>query len=99
MYSCDIRFSLKIKVVVCLILKYINQYLNKLYLEYISVGIYYNINDEGDPPIKRSRDPLNKYNIGPKRPRETASIEQLSMLNAEKITLIMTEIFKNMIGL
>ena len=57
------------------------------------------MNDDGDPPAKIPRHPLNKYNIGPKRPRETASIEQLSMLNAEKITLIMTEIFKNMIGL
>ena len=57
------------KVVVCLKLKYINQYLHKFNFVYISVGIKNNTNDDGDPPSKISRNTLNKYKIGPKRHR------------------------------
>ena len=42
------------------------------------------MNDDGDPSVKISIHPLNTCNIGPQRPRETATTEQLSMLNAYK---------------
>ena len=57
---------------------------NKLYLEYIIVGMYNNMNEYGKPPAKISRHPLKKYNIGPQRPRKTETTEQMSMLNVDK---------------
>ena len=67
--SYESRFSLKTKVVFCLTLKNINQCLQKLYLEYLSVGVHNNTNDDEEPPKKRSRNPLNTYNSSPQRPR------------------------------
>ena len=61
-------------------IKNINQCLHKLYLECIYVGIYNNINDDGDPSAKRSKHQLNKYNIGPQRRRETETTQRMSML-------------------
>ena len=51
MCSCETNFSLQMKLVVCMTLKNINKCLPKFYLEYISVGVHYNMNDEEDPPI------------------------------------------------
>ena len=42
------------------------------------------MNDDGYPLAKIPRHPLNTYNIGTQRPKEKATTEQLSMLNAEK---------------
>ena len=49
-------------------IKNLNQCLHKFYLEYISVGVHNNMDDDGEPPAKRSRYPMNTYNIGIKRP-------------------------------
>ena len=46
-----------------------------MYLEYISVGVNKKMNDDGEPHAKISRHPLNTYDIGPQRPRETATTE------------------------
>ena len=84
MCSCESEFSLQIKVGVCLILKNINQCLQKHYLEYVSVGLHNNMNDDGDPSTKISRHTLNTYNIGPLRPRGQLATEYINTLNIEK---------------
>ena len=84
------------KVVSFLEIKNINHCLNKFYLEYISIGIHNNMNDDGYPPAKIPIHQLNTYNIGTQIPREKATTEQLSMLHAEKSKHIITKLLQNM---
>ena len=68
---------------------------NKLYLEYIIVGMYNNMNEYGKPPAKISRHPLNTYNIVPQRSGEIATEEHMSMLNEYKTKHNMTKLLQN----
>ena len=83
------------KLVICLKLKNIYQCLHKLYLEYISIGVQNNMNDDGEPPAKISRHPLNTYNIVPQRSGEIATEEHMSMLNEYKTKHNMTKLLQN----
>ena len=55
MCSCESRFSLQVKEVVCLTVKDIKKCFHQFYLEYISVRIHNSMNDDRDPPSKISR--------------------------------------------